>query len=88
MKWIKTILREIFGLFVDDAKFALSIILWVLLVRITIPRIHIAPEWGGIILFAGLALSSLQVQGSIQDHGDRITSDAGSSRTSARTWFH
>jgi hypothetical protein len=56
MTWIKTILREFFGLFVDDAKFALAIVLWITLVRIILPRTSIAPTWGGIILFAGLAL--------------------------------
>jgi hypothetical protein len=56
MTWIKTILREIFGLFVDDANFALAILVWVVLVRIFLPRLAIPPVWGGIILFAGLAL--------------------------------
>jgi hypothetical protein len=56
MTSIKTILREIFGLFVDDANFALAILVWVVLVRIFLPRLGIPPLWGGMILFAGLAL--------------------------------
>lgn len=56
MTWIKTILREIFGLFVDDTKFALAIILWVALVKVLLPRISIPPVWAGTIFFAGLAL--------------------------------
>jgi hypothetical protein len=56
MTWIKTILREIYGLFVDDLKFALAIVLWIALVRLIFPRISIAPAWCGFILFAGLAL--------------------------------
>ncbi len=56
MTWIKNILREIFGLFVDDANFALAILVWVALVRVLLPRLGIPPVWGGVILFAGLAL--------------------------------
>jgi hypothetical protein len=56
MTWIKTILREIYGLFVDDVKFALAILLWIALVRLILPRTSITPTWGGFILFAGLAL--------------------------------
>ena len=33
MKWLKNILREIFGLFVDDGTFALAILIWLAVVR-------------------------------------------------------
>jgi hypothetical protein len=56
MTWIKTILREVYGLFVDDLKFALAIIFWIALVRLIFPHISITPAWRGFILFAGLAL--------------------------------
>jgi membrane protein implicated in regulation of membrane protease activity len=56
MNWLKPILREIFGLFVDDASLAAAILLWLSLVKILTPHISIAARWSGIILFAGLAL--------------------------------
>ncbi len=55
MHWISNILREIIGLFVDDGSFALAILLWIGLVRLILPRLHL-PIPGGLILFAGLAI--------------------------------
>jgi hypothetical protein len=55
MKWLKNILREIFGLFVDDSSFALAILIWLAVVRWATPHLNI-PHASGIILFAGLAL--------------------------------
>lgn len=69
MQAIRTILREILGLFVDDGSFALAILLWIGLVWIGqvcigqvwigLPRLHLAIP-GGIILFAGLAILLLE----------------------------
>jgi hypothetical protein len=56
MKWLKNIVREIFGLFVDDGSFALAILLWLVIVRGATPRLNIPSGITGIILFAGLAL--------------------------------
>jgi hypothetical protein len=56
MNWLKTILREIFGLFVDDATFALTILLWLILVKLFASHLGIPARWAAIILFAGLAL--------------------------------
>lgn len=56
MKWIKNILREIYGLFVDDSAFALSILVWLGIVRWTVLRLNISPTSTAIILFAGLGL--------------------------------
>jgi hypothetical protein len=56
MKWLKNILREIFGLFVDDGSFALAILLWLALIRGATPYLNIPSAITGIILFAGLAL--------------------------------
>jgi hypothetical protein len=56
MNWLKTILNEIFGLFVDDATFALAILLWLVLVKVLTSHLGIPTSWSGIILFAGLAL--------------------------------
>ena len=56
MSWIRTILREIFGLFVDDAGFALAILAWLAVVGLVFPRLGVSSAWDGAILFAGLAL--------------------------------
>lgn len=56
MKWLKSILREIFGLFVDDGIFALAILLWLAVVRWATPHLNIPAGITGVILFAGLAL--------------------------------
>ena len=56
MKWLKNILREVFGLFVDDGSFALAILIWLAVVRWATPHLNIPSRATGIILFAGLAL--------------------------------
>jgi hypothetical protein len=56
LKWLKNILDEIFGLFVDDGSFALAILIWLALVRWATPHLNIPSRATGIILFAGLAL--------------------------------
>jgi hypothetical protein len=55
MLWLKTILAELFGLFVDDVRFALAIIIWLGLIRSGLPRLNLPAAWNGVILFAGLA---------------------------------
>lgn len=56
MKWIGTIVREVFGLFVDDGSFAVAILVWLGLIGLGLPRLGIAAGWDGLILVAGLAL--------------------------------
>lgn len=56
MKWIKTIFREVFGLFVDDFSFAVAILSWLALMRWVAPRLGIPARVAGVVLFAGLAL--------------------------------
>lgn len=56
MKWIKSILREIVGLFVDDGAFALAIIIWIGLIGWTTSHFSILSGSAAIILFVGLAL--------------------------------
>jgi hypothetical protein len=60
MRWLKTISSEIFGLFVDDGSFALAILVWLALVWLVLPRLAMPVAWGGIVLFAGLALILLE----------------------------
>jgi hypothetical protein len=56
MKWIKIILREVFGLFVDNGSFALAILLWLGAVRWIVPHLNLPGGLPGILLFAGLAV--------------------------------
>jgi hypothetical protein len=56
MKWLKNVLREIFGLFVDDGAFALAILIWLGLMGWATPHLSISPAFTGLVLFAGLAL--------------------------------
>jgi hypothetical protein len=56
MRWLKSIAREIFGLFVDDGSFASGILVWVALAVVVLPRVAPVVRWAGPALFAGLAL--------------------------------
>ena len=56
MRWLKSILREILGLFVDDGSFALAILIWLGTLWAVLPRLHLGRDSDGAILFAGLAL--------------------------------
>jgi hypothetical protein len=55
MNWLKTIFREIFGLFVDDGSFAIAILFWLALVKFLTPHLGLYARWSGVILFLGLA---------------------------------
>lgn len=54
MSWLKSIYREIFGLFVDDGSFAIAIVAWLVLLWLVLPHLSIPSAWHGVILFAGL----------------------------------
>ena len=53
MSWIKTILEEIWGLFVDDGKFALVIVVWLLVAWKLLP-LFVSPPVQGLLLVLGL----------------------------------
>lgn len=55
MRWIAPILRELLGLFVDDARFALAILAWLTALALLLPQIPL-PAWHGALLFTGLAV--------------------------------
>jgi hypothetical protein len=55
MKWIRNILSEVLGLFVDDGSFALGILVWIGIVWLVMHRTRPAVP-NGIILFLGLGL--------------------------------
>ena len=54
MKWIGTIAREVFGLFVDDGSFAVAILAWLLLAGLCLPRLGLDGGWKGLALVAGV----------------------------------
>jgi hypothetical protein len=56
MRWLKSIGREILGLFVDDGSFAGAIVVWLILAVAVLPRVAPDAGWSGPTLFAGLAL--------------------------------
>ena len=60
MRWINSIGREIFGLFVDDGRFALAIMVWLALSVLILPRIAAEVAWTGPMLFTGFALILIQ----------------------------
>ncbi|HEX4765629.1 MAG TPA: hypothetical protein VH414_05055 [Lichenihabitans sp.] len=50
------LLREAYGLIVDDATLAAAILAWIAVVWLLDRGGALAPAWGGIVLFVGLAL--------------------------------
>jgi hypothetical protein len=56
MSSLKAIIAEIAGLFVDDGSLALSIVIWVGIVSLALPRLEIVRPWSGVILFVGLSV--------------------------------
>lgn len=55
MRWLRTIWDEVFGLFVDDGSFALSILGWLAVVGALAWGMAAMRPWLGPLLFAGLA---------------------------------
>lgn len=60
MGWIRSVLREVIGLFVDDGSFALAVVVWLTLAGLVLPRVGGWGRAGGVVLFAGLGLILLQ----------------------------
>lgn len=56
MNALRTIAREVFGLFVDDGSFAFLILVWLGLTGWLLPHLGWLPRWQGVVLFAGLAV--------------------------------
>jgi hypothetical protein len=56
MRRITLVLRELLGLFVDDAPFALTVLAWLTVFALLLPRVPLPPSWRGPLLFAGLAV--------------------------------
>jgi hypothetical protein len=56
MKWLKTILREILALFVDDGSFAAAILVWLGVVWFISRYIGPGSVWSAVTLSVGLVL--------------------------------
>jgi hypothetical protein len=53
MSQLTKILREIFGLFVDDGSLAIAILVWIGIVAVALPALGITDVWRAGILFIG-----------------------------------
>ncbi len=60
MKTFFTIIKEFFGLFVDDGTLAMVIILWLLFVALILPHAEIPAQFDNFILLAGLILGLME----------------------------
>ena len=60
MTLIRTIAREIFGLFVDDGLFAVSLLVWIGAVWLLLPPLGVPSAWSPFLLFGGLAAILLE----------------------------
>ena len=56
MHWLKALIFEIIGLFVDDGRLALSVIVWLGIEGWGLPRLNLPSIYHGMILSAGLAV--------------------------------
>ena len=56
MTWLRKIVTELFGLFVDDGSFAIAILVWLGVLWLALPHIPIDNTGRAMILFAGLAI--------------------------------
>lgn len=55
MKWLRTIIHEVYGLFVDDGSFAIAIVVWLVVLKLLVLYTNLANRWSGFLLFGGLA---------------------------------
>ena len=56
MEWMRTVAREVWGLFVDDGRFAIAIVVWVGLVWLLERRFEVGGTAGAAALFGGLGM--------------------------------
>jgi len=54
MSWLRTALVELWGLFVEDGRYALAIVVWLLLAWLALPLLDLGSGWNAVILAAGL----------------------------------
>jgi len=56
MNWINAALKELFSLFVDDVRFTISIVIWIGIGTLVVPKLSIATAWLAPVLFLGCAV--------------------------------
>ncbi len=56
MGWMRTVVREVWGLFVDDGSFAIAIVVWVGVMWVVAQRFGVSSRAMGAVLFAGFAV--------------------------------
>ena len=56
MSWLRIIVQEVIGLFIDDGSFALAIVGWIGLIGLLSWQVSLARAWCGGALFVGLAV--------------------------------
>ena len=54
MRWLKTALAEVYGLFVEDGRYAITIVVWLALAWLVLPALALGDPWNAAILFVGL----------------------------------
>ncbi len=55
MRWLRSIMREVYGLFVDDGSLAAALLVWIVIAVTGLTLLH-AGHRGGPVFFAGLAV--------------------------------
>lgn len=60
MNWLRAVLAELWGLFVDDGRDALTIVAWLLLAWLALPLLKLAAGWNALIFAAGLLLALVE----------------------------
>jgi hypothetical protein len=58
--WLRTVSQELVGLFVDDGRFALAILAWLIAAGVALPRLGLPPVWPPLLLFGGLVAILLE----------------------------
>ena len=56
MNWLRTVVKEIVGLFIEDSSFALAILFLVGMVWFATSHLNVFGIWGGVVLFSGLGV--------------------------------
>jgi hypothetical protein len=54
MNWLRNLLAELWGLFVDDGRYALAIVVWLLLAWRALPLLGFGGGWNAPVFAAGL----------------------------------
>jgi len=56
MSWLLTVMRELFGLFVDDVPYTAAIVIWIAAAGLVLPRLPLSASWDAPLMAAGCVL--------------------------------